>query len=143
MMEKKSDKNASEMLKERDDYVPSDLFDIYDEFKGEVTETKGKITESMFPDSEDLMKEYGIEKSMRVMPHDNNTGGFFIAIFKKHKRTFFTKSNVSGKSEPTDEDEVKALKDLTSGITQPIFENEESEPELAVEKEENKMVEEK
>jgi len=48
----------------------------------------------MFPDDLDKMRDvYKIHNSMRVLPHDQNTGGFFIAVFKKHKETTKLLSN--------------------------------------------------
>lgn len=41
------------------------------------------LKESMFPLSEQEMKQHHIEYSMRIMPHDQNTGGFFVAKFIK------------------------------------------------------------
>lgn len=43
------------------------------------------VKESMFAGDKTLMDKVGIEKTMRVMPHDQNTGGFYVAIFKKRK----------------------------------------------------------
>lgn len=67
-----------------------DLFNVYtraDMNKEEVL-TNPKIKQSMFPQEIDRMRDvYKIQHSMRVLPHDQNTGGFFIAVFKKHKDT--------------------------------------------------------
>jgi len=27
----------------------------------------------------------GLQNSMRILPHDQNSGGFFIALLKKHE----------------------------------------------------------
>jgi len=37
----------------------------------------------MFPLPKEEMERLGIDKSMRIMPHDMNTGGFFLAVFNK------------------------------------------------------------
>jgi hypothetical protein len=29
------------------------------------------------------MEKYGIANSMRILPHDHNSGGFFLALFRK------------------------------------------------------------
>lgn len=47
------------------------------------------LKSSMFPESEEVMKKIGIEKTMRVLPHDQNTGGFYVALIKKKARTVF------------------------------------------------------
>jgi hypothetical protein len=31
------------------------------------------------------MNQIGIDKTIRIMPHDQNTGGFYIALFRKNK----------------------------------------------------------
>ena len=82
--------NAMELHNTGETYQPEDIFDIYDEYN--AAETRGgKIKASMFPDDIKTMSEvYKIQNSMRVMPHDQNTGGFFIALFKKNAYTYFT-----------------------------------------------------
>lgn len=43
------------------------------------------IKATMFPESEEIMREcVKIQNSMRILPHDQNTGGFFIALIKKN-----------------------------------------------------------
>ena len=47
---------------------------------------KNMIKTSMFAGNEEFMeKTVQIEKTMRVLPHDQNTGGFYIALFRKLK----------------------------------------------------------
>ena len=36
-------------------------------------------------DEKTLKEEFRIERCVRVLPHDQNTGGFFIAVFRKLK----------------------------------------------------------
>jgi hypothetical protein len=55
-----------------------------------------KIKKSFFPESEEQMLQYGIQNTMRVLPHDMNSGGFFVALLKKHKG-FTWKYEVSSK----------------------------------------------
>ena len=38
----------------------------------------------MFPLSQEEMQKMGIHHTMRVLPHDQNSGGFYVALFKKH-----------------------------------------------------------
>lgn len=46
----------------------------------------------MFPESKEIMENViKIQYSMRVLPHDQNSGGFFIAMFKKKKATVWCK----------------------------------------------------
>lgn len=39
----------------------------------------------MFPEDEATMIKYGIQNSMRMLPHDENGGGFYLALFRKSK----------------------------------------------------------
>ncbi|ODV79988.1 S-adenosyl-L-methionine-dependent methyltransferase [Suhomyces tanzawaensis NRRL Y-17324] len=41
------------------------------------------IAESVFPSTEEEAKEFNLENCMRVYPHLQNTGGFFITVFEK------------------------------------------------------------
>ncbi|CEF65044.1 Bacterial Fmu (Sun)/eukaryotic nucleolar NOL1/Nop2p domain and RNA (C5-cytosine) methyltransferase family and tRNA (C5-cytosine) methyltransferase, NCL1 family-containing protein [Strongyloides ratti] len=41
------------------------------------------IKPSYFPPSEDVCKNLNLNRSFRVFPHQQNTGGFFIAVLKK------------------------------------------------------------
>ncbi|GJD10539.1 tRNA (cytosine(34)-C(5))-methyltransferase [Galdieria sulphuraria] len=43
-----------------------------------------KIPPSLFP--KDDLKDLGIDKCIRILPHDQDTGGFFIAMFEKVSR---------------------------------------------------------
>ncbi len=44
------------------------------------------LKRSMFPsDAEFMKKVVRIENSMRILPHDQNTGGFYVALFRKLK----------------------------------------------------------
>ena len=43
----------------------------------------GYLRESMFPLKAEEMQAFGVERTMRLMPHDQNTGGFFVAVFLK------------------------------------------------------------
>ena len=38
-----------------------------------------------------------IEKSARIMPHDNNSGGFYIAVIRKLKEVVYTQQKKVGK----------------------------------------------
>lgn len=44
------------------------------------------LKKSMFPAEPEFMKNrVKIENSMRILPHDQNTGGFYLALFRKLK----------------------------------------------------------
>ena len=44
-----------------------------------------RITKSMFPPTEEEARKFNLNRSMRFLPHYMNTGGFFVAVFKKIK----------------------------------------------------------
>lgn len=44
----------------------------------------------MFPLPEEEMSELNIERCFRVMPHDQNTGGFFVTVIKKNSFVYFS-----------------------------------------------------
>lgn len=76
---------------EKVEYTEEDLFSVYPEFNDEVKCIKGgKITKSMFPLSQAEMDELKIERCFRVMPHDQNTGGFFVTVIKKNSFVYFS-----------------------------------------------------
>ena len=39
---------------------------------------------AMFPPGEEIAKKMQLHHSMRILPHDQNSGGFFVALMKKH-----------------------------------------------------------
>ena len=41
----------------------------------------GKLTPSMFPD--DLSASMPLERCVRILPHQNDSGGFFVAVLQK------------------------------------------------------------
>ena len=58
----------------------------------------------MFPRDKKVLKEdIKIHHTMRIMPQDQNTGGFFVALLKKHDHINFSKSEASKVDENTEE----------------------------------------
>ena len=57
----------------------------FSDYKGNDT-GKTMIKQSMFAEDEEFMEKFvQIQKTMRVLPHDQNTGGFYLALFRKLK----------------------------------------------------------
>ena len=87
-----------------------DGFTEFNNFADVPKTTHGKIKETMFcEDFKALAEEEHIDRCVRVLPHDQNTGGFFVAILRKvgelgAKKTVEEKKELS----PPKED-VKAL----------------------------------
>lgn len=53
------------------------------EFSPLDSKEKGKIASSMFPPTEDEEKWMNLNYSFRILPHKNNSGGFYVAILRK------------------------------------------------------------
>ena len=88
-----------------------ELFTTYPEYSDELhVSTDGVIKNTMFPLPKEEMEKLGIEKSMRIMPHDQNTGGFFIAVFNKTKEFTFPDIHLSNKEKRRIEDQERAAK---------------------------------
>lgn len=66
--------DCSDLLKE--------LFNEYKTYQ-DVPDNNTKITPSMFPPTEEEIAKFQLDYCMRVHPHDNDTGGFFVAVFEK------------------------------------------------------------
>jgi len=58
--------------------------ELYTKFE-EVPEKIGQtqIRPSMFPPTEEVAKSLGLNKCLRLLPHQQNTGGFFVALLEK------------------------------------------------------------
>jgi hypothetical protein len=51
-----------------------------------------------------MAKKINLDHSMRILPHDQNSGGFFIALLKKHE-DFEWKYDIKGaKDKPSYQD---------------------------------------
>lgn len=67
------------------------------------------VAESVFPPTEEEAKTFNLDRCIRVYPHLQNTGGFFITVFEKIDPT--TQSTPAKRSnEESTEDEVKKPK---------------------------------
>jgi hypothetical protein len=81
---------------EKTPYKVEDLFTIYKEYTDDLeTVKRGKIRRSMFPLPEAEMDKMNIERCFRVMPHDQDTGGFFVTVIKKNSFVYFTQKGAS------------------------------------------------
>jgi len=81
------------------------------------------IKASMFPEDEEFMRKIvQIEKTMRVLPHDQNTGGFYLALFKKLKPIVLTKPFPET---TTSIKKLENLEDKKEDKTEEIINNEE------------------
>lgn len=70
--------------------------------------------ESMFPgDSKKLREEVKIHYTMRIMPEDQNSGGFYVALLKKNAHVTF-KNKTAGANADTAETKEEADEDTKS-----------------------------
>lgn len=95
--------SASEMKAEGEE-----LFNVYTEYIEGVTPPK--IKKSLFPESLEVMEKFGIANSMRILPHDHNSGGFFVALLRKTKNFHWKHEDTLSKTASNHEElEEKAL----------------------------------
>lgn len=90
--EKKASKKKSESEPEPEELKEGEVFNKYENYEEVIIgmkkneSAKAYIKPSMFPENKEYMEKIvEIEKTMRVLPHDQNTGGFYVALFRKLK----------------------------------------------------------
>jgi multisite-specific tRNA:(cytosine-C5)-methyltransferase len=116
---------------ENKQYEVEDLFTIYKEYTDELeTVKRGKIQRSMFPLPKEEMDKFNIERCFRVMPHDQDTGGFFVTVIKKNSFVYFVKNdNTQEKTDETDlayeaiKENAQKLAETNADQTEEITEN--------------------
>ena len=76
------------------------FYNIYQSFEQLPEGYKGPIRSSMFPDTAEKMREiYKIQNTVRILPHDQNTSGFYLALIRKKDHAIFeTEDNLANKS---------------------------------------------
>ena len=57
----------------------------YSNYNEVEPEWRRRVRASCFPPTEDEAKAFELHKCLRCLPHDMDTGGFFVALFKKVK----------------------------------------------------------
>lgn len=55
----------------------------YKTFDEAQRDNQQRIAPSMFPPTEEEAKEFHLERAFRILPHAQNSGGFFVAIIRK------------------------------------------------------------
>eukprot|EP00834_Sanchytrium_tribonematis_P002344 NODE_71_length_24927_cov_1.205937.p2 type:complete len:587 gc:universal NODE_71_length_24927_cov_1.205937:20942-19182(-) len=75
-----------------------------------ITESNASKVKAMLPGSD--ISNFNIEDCVRIYPHDNNTGGFFVCLFEKLEEIDY-----GPKTKPIDEYRAKyKLPELNSGL---------------------------
>lgn len=93
------------MMKDRDG-------SIYSSFEEVPEEKKKYIVESMFPSKN--IQSFAMDKCLRVYPHLQNTGGFFVAVLEKTNE--LPKRVVTVAPEPKDDGDKVALEESGEAI---------------------------
>lgn len=75
---------------EKKETTPESFFDIYESVDQIPKDYKGQLRATMFPDTLEKMRDvYKIQNTVRLMPHDQNTGGFYLALIRKKNHVVF------------------------------------------------------
>ncbi|KRW98727.1 hypothetical protein PPERSA_03862 [Pseudocohnilembus persalinus] len=116
---------------EIDNLTYNDFFEEIENFedlaKKEVKSSKRSpyklLREGMWPEKDqEKMKNFGLQKTMRVLPQDQNTGGFYVALFRKKEDIVFDENCISEKHQNTenktnDEKIILSVDDKIGGKT--------------------------
>lgn len=91
-------------------------FKQYNSFADVPEHATKRIRQSVFPPSEEEIQWMKLEKCMRCLPHDEDTGGFFVATFRK----------ISNSSESKEEPEVLDVEEAKADLVD-IFDEDNDE----------------
>ena len=58
-------------------------FEFYESVDEVPEKMKARVKSSCFPPTTEEVGSFHLERCIRCMPHDNNTGGFFVALLRK------------------------------------------------------------
>lgn len=72
----------------------NDCTEFYKTFDQVPEEFHTIIRPQMFPPEKNDISKYSLNKCMRILPHYQNTGGFFVAILTKTKALPWTRKNI-------------------------------------------------
>ena len=82
------ERSITDKTAETDEYEQADLFDVFNCIEEAVKASKSNIKASHFPPEAASIKEQ-LSCTARIMPQDDDTGGFFVAVFKKQQYVHF------------------------------------------------------
>lgn len=85
--------------------------DEYVSFEQVPPKERKEIRETMFPGPPDVMARLGLTHCLRVYPHLQDTGGFFVAVLEKapHAECVLTKEEVDVLTTPDQTDEAQVV----------------------------------
>uniref|UniRef100_A0A6B2KZ76 SAM-dependent MTase RsmB/NOP-type domain-containing protein n=1 Tax=Arcella intermedia TaxID=1963864 RepID=A0A6B2KZ76_9EUKA len=73
---------APECVKVWEDNSKVTAYEDWDKLSNTV---RGIVHKSMFPPKPEEIEQFHLERCLRLFPHDQNTGGFFVAVLRKTK----------------------------------------------------------
>lgn len=124
--EKKVEENNEEIKEDesiKKEEIAETYFNVYKSFDQVPEDRKGSLYASMFPESAEKMRDViKIQNSLRIMPHDQNSGGFYLALIRKKEHVNF---NVKGLVEPKE-----VLGDLANDEVAPVTKKEDVPEEM-------------
>jgi len=82
-----------------------------EQFEESLSKTTDSLKETMFPPTKEIADDINLERCMRIYPHLQNTGGFFIAVLEKKSELPWQKTKRAWKSLPWDESNTKITKE--------------------------------
>ncbi|XP_023248315.1 tRNA (cytosine(34)-C(5))-methyltransferase [Copidosoma floridanum] len=77
-------------------------------------ELKTQIRPKMFPPAKKDSAKYNLDKCMRILPHHQNTGGFFVAVLKKLKLLPW-ENNAQIENSVREQSELYPIKEIADG----------------------------
>ncbi|CAD8113690.1 unnamed protein product [Paramecium primaurelia] len=103
--------------------------------EGQMINALKTLKPSLWPDTEEFMNKIAIEKTMRVLPHDQDTGGFYLALFKKKQAVIWKKpiyqESIIAQQQPilTEQQQQQQQIEIEQIVDKPLSENLQLQPE--------------
>ncbi|KAG8176339.1 hypothetical protein JTE90_003301 [Oedothorax gibbosus] len=73
--------------------VANKELDVFEKFEDVPEKNLTQCRPNMFPPSEEAAKDMHLDKCIRILPHHQDTGGFFVAVIQKNKKLPWEKAN--------------------------------------------------
>ncbi|ODQ52014.1 S-adenosyl-L-methionine-dependent methyltransferase [Saitoella complicata NRRL Y-17804] len=125
------------------DWVVPDGNDGYFASREEVSKDKHKrYPQSLWPPSEDEVKEFNLDRCIRIYPHLQDTGGFFVAVLEKHAKLANHREGKTGSTKWMEEKGITAQEAAAQGTKRAAEAVDEEAPEAKKAKVDEAAVEE-
>lgn len=90
---------------------------VIDRTMSEKQRSDEGVSSSWFPPTEEEAAKFKLDNCIRVYPHQQNTGGFFITVFEKIADDSDASKRLPSETEGTEEPEAKKVKAADSTVT--------------------------